>query len=135
MPLWWPVINSNHSVTFCGRGCRDTLLFICRVTSHDHVNKGSSNILCFWQPLVISNNPIYFGGYRSFGSRNSLLLLATCNQVNKSSHDFIVGNPSPILTSLPSLVAISLVEGLVEVEIQLFKLPYDYAIEGSVDLS
>ena len=135
MPLGWPVINSNHSVMFCGRGCRDTLLFICRVASHDHLNKGSSNILCFWQPLVISNNPIQFGGYRSFGSRNSLLLLATCDHVSKKSHDFIVGNPSPILTSLPCLVAISLVEGLVEVEIQLFKLSYDHAIKGSVGLS
>ena len=66
---------------------------------------------------VISNNPILFGGYRSFGSRNSLLLLVTRDHVNKRSHDFIVGNPSPLLTSLPSLVAISLAEGLVEVEI------------------
>ena len=103
---WWPLLMSHHPVTFGSRGhgeCGDMLLFICQVTSHNHVIKGSCNFLCS-NPLSEVPTPSHLVAIGLLEVDTSLFIcyVTSCDKMIKDSFEFLCCNPLSQATTLSS---------------------------------
>lgn len=103
---WWPLLMSHHPVTFGSRGhgeCGDMLLFICQVTSHNHVIKGSCNFLCS-NPLSEVPTPSHLVAIGLLEVDTCLFIcyVTSCDKMIKDSFEFLCCNPLSQATTLSS---------------------------------
>lgn len=84
--------------------CGDMLLFICQVTSHNHVIKGSCNFLCsnLLSEVPILSHLVAIGLLEVDTCCLFICYVTSCDKMIKDSFEFLCCNPLSQATTLSS---------------------------------